>query len=147
MTRTTRRRPTAEALSASARTERWALLIAGPSVVGALWLVSLVTGHTCPWRGVTGISCPLCGGTRATWALATGRVAEAATLNLIAPMALVLAAVHAAVWATEAVTARRLVADRVWGRLWLWTAAAFLAAWLVKLVALAWLDLADPALH
>lgn len=118
----------------------------GPSVVGGLWALSLLTGHTCPWRAVSGISCPLCGGTRATWALATGRVLEAATLNLIAPLALLLAVVHSATWAVEAMSGRRFLADRIWGRAWCWLAAAFLAAWLVKLALLAWLGLRDPAL-
>jgi hypothetical protein len=133
-------------LSPSERTAHWALLIAGPSVVGALWLLSLITGHSCPWRAAVDLSCPLCGGTRATFALGTGRWSEALAYNLVAPAAVGLALLHGGVWAYEALHSRRLIADRHWARAWCWMAAAFLGAWLVKLIALAWLDLPDPAL-
>ena len=114
--------------------------------MGALWLVSLVTGHTCPWRAATDLSCPLCGGTRATWALATGRLLEAATLNLVAPVAVALALLHGGTWALEAIRGRQLVSPHWWGRAWCWTAAGFVTAWLVKLVVLAVLGMADPTL-
>lgn len=138
--------PEAERLPPSDRAAHWALLIAGPSVVGGLWLLSRITGHSCPWRAISDLSCPLCGGTRATIALASGRWSEAFSLNLVAPAAAALALVHGGIWAYEALRGRRVIPNRHWARAWVWIAAAFLAAWLVKLLALAWLGHDDPAL-
>ncbi|MDA3963539.1 MAG: DUF2752 domain-containing protein [Planctomycetota bacterium] len=106
----------------------------------------MFTGHVCPWRGLTGISCPLCGGTRATAAMLHGHLLEAATFNMAAPLALLLATSNALVWITENLSGRRFIADRTWGRLWMWAGAAFLGAWLVKLVILVVSGHGDPAL-
>jgi len=124
---------------------RWALLIAGPSVVLGLWFLAQAIGSACPLRIGTDLACPLCGGTRSTFALLQGELLAALRFNLVAPAAVLLVTVHAAVAVVEALRARRLVATAIWQRLWLWLAAAFLAAWLVKLAILLATGHSDPA--
>ena len=60
-------------------------LLAAPAVFG----VNVIP--PCPFRTLTGLDCPLCGGTRATRAMLTGDVSAAVDYNLLVPvMALVV---------------------------------------------------------
>jgi len=52
----------------------------------------------CPLRATTGLDCPLCGATRATFALLRGDVARALDLNALYVLALPFLAVVAIVW-------------------------------------------------
>ncbi len=47
-------------------------------------------GLVCPLRAVTGVPCPLCGGTTAATHLAAGRLGEAAAANPLVPVLAVL---------------------------------------------------------
>jgi uncharacterized protein DUF2752 len=67
-------------------------LVAGGLLVGgcvALALVDPSHGPTlCPFKAVTGLDCPGCGGTRAAHQLFTGHLGAAVDLNVLAVLAL-----------------------------------------------------------
>jgi len=93
---------------------RWLVLpfalAGGAGLVAVRWRPDLVlrAAH-CPWRDVTGIACPTCGGTHAAAVLATGDVAGAWRANPAVPLgALVLTA-----WILWAVLAAAVPAWRV----------------------------------
>jgi Protein of unknown function (DUF2752) len=77
-------------------------LATGAAVLAAWTAVALadLDGGTvlCPLRALTGLDCPLCGGTRAAHDLAHGDLAGAAGHNLVVAMALPLAVVLWARW-------------------------------------------------
>lgn len=58
-------------------------------------------GVTCPFRALTGWSCPLCGGTRMGAALLDGQIATAFALNPVALVALTVVGVLGLLWAVE----------------------------------------------
>ena len=76
-------------LERSVSSHRWGVQLAGivvdPEVRGHLTPV-------CPFRGITGLDCPGCGGTRALYALTQGDVALALNHNLLAVVGLPLLA-------------------------------------------------------
>jgi len=88
-----------------------------PADLGALLglsIAALLVGEvggitTCPWAGLIGIPCPGCGLTRATWALASGRLADAVALHPF-----VLLALPALGVALGVVLLRRTVAEAHW---------------------------------
>lgn len=65
-------------------TRRLALLA---GVFLLLYFVTPPYVPTCPFRGLTGLPCPLCGLTRAMFLLAKGHVAEALALHPFSPLA------------------------------------------------------------
>lgn len=80
---------------------RWRL-VAGPAstaaaVLGAWTAVALVDpagagyGPVCPLRALTGLDCPLCGGTRAVTALAHGDLGAALDHNVLVTLAVPVA--------------------------------------------------------
>jgi hypothetical protein len=74
------------------RTLHVAILAAWSALILATaWLAPTTT--LCRLKAWTGVPCPLCGGTRATFALARGDVGEALTLNPLAIALLVTFAV------------------------------------------------------
>lgn len=90
----------------------------------------------CPMRTLTGLDCPLCGGTRATRSLLTGDVAGAIDYNLMVPVMALVAVVLGLWWlaarSSEAVSfdgARTLLGSRV---VWIGVAVAFAAFWLLR---------------
>lgn len=82
---------------------RRALLLGGGAVVAGgvlLWVPSVLGVSVippCPFRVLTGMDCPFCGGTRGTQALLSGDLAGAADFNMLVPL-LALAAVVGAGW-------------------------------------------------
>lgn len=93
---------------------RWlalpAVLIALAGFAAARWWPDLLLRMArCPWRDVTGVPCPTCGGTHAATALALGDVAAAWAANPAVP----LGAAALAVWAAWAAIAGALPAWRV----------------------------------
>lgn len=52
----------------------------------------------CPLNVMTGLDCPLCGATRATFALLRGDIAAAADFNLLYVLLLPVVAVFAVAW-------------------------------------------------
>jgi hypothetical protein len=67
-------------------TVTWGLLVIGASAAAH---AAGITQSLCPLRRATGIPCPTCGGTRATFALARGHPIDALTLNPLVTIALV----------------------------------------------------------
>ncbi|HEX2903949.1 MAG TPA: DUF2752 domain-containing protein [Jatrophihabitans sp.] len=59
-------------------------------MIGGLYLVNPNTTHVplCPLHAATGLDCPLCGGTRAAWALLHGRPVLALHDNALFVLAL-----------------------------------------------------------
>jgi len=95
--------------------ERWSR-IAG--VCGTLLLISLVGfGVVSPMHGgfreVTGLPCPLCGGTRATRAILAGDWSRAVYLNILAFPALLSAILILSVLTIEAIRGRALANYKV----------------------------------
>lgn len=73
--------------------------VAGTAVVGML--DPEVRGHLtpgCPFRTVTGLDCPGCGGTRALYALTQGDIGLAVQHNVVTVVALPLLVLAWAVW-------------------------------------------------
>jgi len=67
------------------------LAVAAALVAVALWSPSLLLrlAH-CPWRSLTGIPCPTCGGTEAAVHLAGGHWSAAWRANPLAPLLVIL---------------------------------------------------------
>jgi len=63
----------------------------------------------CPWRDMTGLACPTCGGTHGAVALAAGRWSEAWSANPAVPMA----ALFLLLWSLWAAAAAAVPALRV----------------------------------
>ena len=117
--------------------ERLLLLLAGSAaVLAAVFVFVLQNGHlpwVCAWRGMTGIPCVGCGGTRAAVLLLQGNWWRALVLNpgvVFGAMVLTAAALYAA-----AVVFFRLEPwrPRLHGWRW-WLAAGVAANWLYLLV-------------
>jgi len=96
--------------------QRRRLVSAGAAAVAAtgLYFVNPNTTHVplCPFHSVTGLWCPLCGGTRAAYALLHGQFGAALQDNLLAVLG-----IPALLWLwwrwSSAGPARRLLAPRV----------------------------------
>jgi hypothetical protein len=100
--------------------------LAAPLAAGGLLLAGCVTlavvdpsgGPTiCPFKAVTGLDCPGCGGTRAAHQLFTGHLAAAADFNLLAFVAIPLVLVALFVTLTAAFGGPR------------WRALSFSSTW------------------
>jgi Protein of unknown function (DUF2752) len=113
-------------VTATTRAGQWAppaaLLTAGAGAAAYLAAVDPAHGGhypICPFRTVTGLSCPLCGGLRATHALLTGHPGRAFELNALY-VALLPLAVYAVAAAGLAARGRpvlpqvRLTARATW---------------------------------
>lgn len=86
------------------------LVVAAAGAVFATWRPEfLYRLARCPWRDMTGLPCPTCGGTHAAVALAGGRWGEAWAANPAVP----LGAVAVLLWSLWAVLAAFVPALRV----------------------------------
>lgn len=59
----------------------WLLVLLAGGVLAAAWLFAPFPTPACAFRGITGVPCPSCGGTRCLRSLLAGHLAEAATWN------------------------------------------------------------------
>ena len=116
--------------------ERWLLILAGAGAgLAAIFLTAAQScgiPWACAWRGMTGLPCAGCGGTRATLLLLHGEWWSAFILNpgvVIASALLVLAVIYAAV---TVVFRREPWRPRWHGWRW-WLAAAVAVNWLYLL--------------
>jgi hypothetical protein len=79
---------------------------------------SISFGVPCPFRTITGLDCPLCGATRATFALLRGDVLTALNFNALYVTALPVVLVIAGFWLVRGARPRWLEDPRVmWGLL------------------------------
>lgn len=78
-----------------------ALLLARPPLAGAY--------PGCPWLALTGLDCPLCGGTRCVAALLHGDVTAAVDYNLLAAVVVPALLIVALIAAVAGPRAQRLV--------------------------------------
>lgn len=113
----------------SALTLGWPLALLGAPLVLALGDLPL-----CGFRQVTGLPCPLCGGTRACAALADGNVLMAWQLNPGLMVLLALAAAHSVQLGFEAWTGRRVSRWRVGAAAWRVGLVVLLAGWVLRLM-------------
>lgn len=106
------------------------LVLLSPALIG----FSVVP--PCPFRSLTGLDCPFCGGTRATRELLTGDVSGALDYNLLVPL-MALVAVGLGLWwlvsrRTEAVSfdgARALATSK---SVWIVVGVAVVAFWILR---------------
>jgi len=93
----------------------------------------------CGFRHLTGLPCPLCGGTRVCAALAQGDLSAALQLNPGLLPVLTVAGLHSVLLLAEAVSGRGLgqpwALARVLVRAWQWAGGFLLASWLWRLLA------------
>lgn len=123
------------ALTGPERQWRGLLLAAWPAaLLGAAPLLSLGDIPLCGFRHLTGIACPLCGGTRVCAALAQGDFQAALQLNAGLVFLLAIAALHSVQLAAEAVSARRWQRWRVGAGAWHAGLAVLLIGWVARLV-------------
>ena len=122
------------------RPERqWRILLL-PICVLAAGIASVLVARgplpLCGFLALTGIPCPLCGGTRACAALAAGDVGFAWQSNAGACVLLAVAVVHATVLACESMAGRSLPGERLWPLAWIASLAITLALWCFRVTAM-----------
>lgn len=121
-------------LSPPERQWRSALTLGWPlALLGAPAVLSLGDLPLCGFRHVTGLPCPLCGGTRACAALADGNFLAAWQLNPGLMVLLALAAAHSVQLGFEAWTGRRVRRWRIGAGAWRVGLAVLLLAWVLRL--------------
>lgn len=104
------------------------------ALLGAPMVLSLGQLPLCGFRHLTGLPCPLCGGTRLVGALAQGDWAAAWAANPALLVILGLALLQTAQWAMEAWTARPLQRWRLNPNVWRVGLALLLAEWSARLL-------------
>lgn len=122
-------------LSEPERQWRSALTLVWPvALLGAPLVLSLGDLPLCAFRHLTGVPCPLCGGTRACAALADGNFIAAWQANPGLMPLLAIAAVHAVQLAYEAWRGRRVVRWRVGAGAWSAGIAMLLGGWILRVL-------------
>ncbi len=125
----------ADVLSPPERQWRSALTLSWPlALLSAPAVLSLGDLPLCGFRHVTGLPCPLCGGTRACAALVDGNFIAAWQLNPGLMVLLALAAVHSVQLGFEAWTGRRVQRWRIGGDAWRAGIVVLLAGWVLRLL-------------
>lgn len=124
-------------LSGPERQWRSAISLGWPlALLGAPLVLSLGDLPLCGFRHVTGLPCPLCGGTRACAALADGNFLAAWQLNPGLMVVLALAAAHSLQLGFEAWTGRRVLRWRIGADAWRAGLVVLLAGWVFRLLGL-----------
>lgn len=121
--------------------QRWTRMAGAVVILGILALMAVLPSRSslplpsqCTIRSLTGLPCPLCGGTRATRALLHGDITRALQLNAIAIPGLILLIGGAGILGWEGVRGRPVTDWRLLGgRLWRW------APWVAVLLAVWWI--------
>jgi hypothetical protein len=127
----------AELLSSPERLWRSVLTMSWPlALLGAPAVLSLGDLPLCGFRHVTGLPCPLCGGTRACAALVDGNFLAAWQLNPGLMVLLALAAVHSVQLGFEAWTGRRVQRWRIGIDAWRAGIVVLLFGWVLRLLGL-----------
>lgn len=133
--------PDAIFLPPAERQWRAAVALLWPAgMMAAPVLVALDGPPLCALRYFAGLPCPLCGGTHACAALASGAWASAWQANPGVVVLIALGALHAGLLAGEAFTGRRLPAhatvQRLLGTAWRAGGGLLLATWGIRLATL-----------
>ncbi|MES2951483.1 MAG: DUF2752 domain-containing protein [Pseudomonadota bacterium] len=124
-------------LSRPERQWRSALTLGWPlALLGAPAVLSLGDLPLCGFRHLTGLPCPLCGGTRACAALADGNFVAAWQANPGLLLLLALAAAHSVQLGVEAWTGRRVRRWRVGADAWRAGLVVLLVSWSLRLLGL-----------
>ncbi len=124
-------------LSGPERQWRSAISLGWPlALLGAPLVLSLGDLPLCGFRHVTGLPCPLCGGTRACAALADGNFLAAWQLNPGLMVVLALAAAHSLQLGFEAWIGRRVLRWRIGADAWRAGLVVLLAGWVFRLLGL-----------
>jgi hypothetical protein len=127
--------PESRLLGQPERRWRAAICLGLPLAVGvAPVLMSLGNLPLCAFRQLSGLPCPLCGGTHACAALLQGDFLAAWQANPGVLPLLAVAAVHAGVLAFEAVSGRRMGTPRFWSWVWASAGTILLVAWALRLL-------------
>ena len=124
-------------LSPPERQWRSAVVLGWPlALLGAPVVLSLGDLPLCGFRHLTGVPCPLCGGTRACAALVDGNFFAAWQLNPGLLLLLALAAVHSVQLGFEAWTGRPVQRWRIGADAWRAGLAVLLVGWVLRLLGL-----------
>lgn len=128
--------PTGDLLSPPERQWRSALTLGWPlALLGAPLVLSLGDLPLCGFRHITGLPCPLCGGTRACAALVDGNFLAAWQLNPGLMVLLALAAAHSVQLGFEAWSGRRVQRWRIGAGAWRVGLVVLVVAWVFRLLA------------
>ena len=121
-------------LSPPERQWRSALTLGWPlALLGAPLVLSLGDLPLCGFQHLTGLPCPLCGGTRACAALVDGNFIAAWQLNPGLIVLLALAATHSVQLGVEAWTGRRVQRWPIGATAWRAGILVLLASWGLRL--------------
>jgi len=101
-----------------------------PMAVGLAPAIAAMDVPLCAFKHLTGVPCPLCGGTRVCAALAQGDVATALQLHPGLLPVLALAALHTGLLVAEALSGRDLGPPRTLTLAWKLAGGFLLASWL-----------------
>jgi hypothetical protein len=101
-----------------------------PLALGLAPALAVLELPLCAFRHLTGVPCPLCGGTRLCAALAQGDVAAALQLNPGLLPVLALAALHSGLLLAEALSGRELGPPRALAVAWKLAGGFLLLSWL-----------------
>lgn len=121
-------------LSHPERQWRAAICLGWPLAIGAVPVLMAAGGSLCAFRHLSGLPCPLCGGTHACAALLQGDLAAAWQANPGLLPLLAVAAVHTGLLAGEALVARSFGPRRPWSRAWGGGGMFLLACWGLRLL-------------
>ena len=122
-------------LSPPERQWRSALVLGWPmALIAAPLVLSLGSIPLCGFRHLTGVPCPLCGGTRACAALAEGNFVAAWQLNPGLMVLLALAAAHSVQLGYEAWSGHRLQRWRIGAEAWRGGFAVLMVGWILRLL-------------
>jgi hypothetical protein len=125
------------ALSRPERQWRSVLVLGLPlALLGAAPVLSLGELPLCGFRHLTGVPCPLCGGTRVCAALAEGDVLAAWQFNPGLVLLLALVAAHALQVGIEAWTGRRVQRWRIGAGAWRVGLIVLMVGWVARLAGL-----------
>ena len=126
--------PNGQLLDGAQRQWRAALTLGWPLALGgAPILLSVDHFPLCAFRQLSGLPCPLCGGTHACAALAQGDFLAAWQANPGLMPLLAIAAVHAVQLGYEAWSGQRVGRWRVGAGAWKAGTAVLLGAWVLRL--------------
>jgi hypothetical protein len=125
-------------LSPPERQWRSALVLGWPlALLGAPAVLSLGELPLCGFKHLTGVPCPLCGGTRACAALVDGNLLAAWQANPGLLVLLAIAAAHSVQLGIEAWTGRRVQRWRMGPDAWRAGVVVLMAGWVLRLCGLA----------